>query len=225
MKFATSVSLFASFCFSSVALAIDHRVEALNEAAPRDELAAEIADQLAPTGFTVIRGTKTTLCDVWLCKQLPVQAGFQATGEVNYPFAPGELIGVVRFARKSADFRDQDIASGLYTLRYGLQPVDGAHVGTSLTRDFLMLVRAADDTTVAAPDFKALTRKSATAAESNHPAVLSLQRSDEPAKAEPAIRHDEDRDWWVVDVQAQGKSDDAEQPVSLALVIVGVAGE
>ena len=29
-------------------------------------------------------------------------------------------------------------------MRYALQPVDGAHVGTSLTRDFLLLVRADD---------------------------------------------------------------------------------
>ena len=42
----------------------------------------------------------------------------------------------------TADFRDQGIPAGTYILRYSQQPVDGAHVGTSTTRDFLALLPA-----------------------------------------------------------------------------------
>jgi len=201
--------------------AVDHRVETLAEPAPTDELSAEIAATLAPHGLRVLRGASATLCDIWLCKELPVKEGFEPTPALLYPFAPGQLMGVIRFARKASDFRDQDIASGVYTLRYGLQPVDGAHEGTSLTRDFLLLVRAEADRSPETPDFKALTTQSAEAIGASHPGILSLQRVTEDTPR-PSMRHDEERDWWIVGFEIktkEGKSLPAE------VVIAGVAAE
>ncbi len=80
--------------------AADYRVEPLDEPAPSDEISADVAATLAPTGARVIRGTKTTFCDIWLCKQWATQEDFKPTSALLYPFTPGQLMGVVRFARR-----------------------------------------------------------------------------------------------------------------------------
>lgn len=211
---------------ASSARAVDYRVEPLKEAAPADEISAEIAAALSPSGVRVIRGSETTLCDIWLSKELNGIPDFKPTSEVLYPLRPGQFVGVARFARKGSDFRDQDIESATYTLRYAQQPVDGAHVGTSLTRDFLLLSQAKKDTTLATLEYKPLTKQSAEAAGSSHPALLSMQRAMAAPDATPTIRHDEERDWWIVALQASVKPDDGEaKPTVIELVVVGVAAE
>lgn len=212
-------------CITVPALAVDYGVQPLNEPAPMDELAKDIADQLAPNGVRVTRGSSNaTYCDVWLCKTLETESGFKPTAEVAYPFAPGQLIGVARFARKGSDFRDQDINAGVYTLRYAQQPVDGAHVGTSPTRDFLLLVEASKDESAATLEYKQLTGKSAEAAGSSHPALLCLQKASPENKEFPAIRHNEEHDWWIVALQAQAKAEEG-TALPIELVIVGQAAE
>lgn len=203
----------------------EHRVEVLKEAPPADELSAEIAQQLDSTGLRVIRGTSRTVCDIWLCKQWTVSDGFEPTAEVLYPFQPGQLVGVIRYANKGSDFRDQDIAEGIYTLRYALQPVDGAHIGTSPTRDFLLLVAAENDEAAGSVEADQLIEKSAEAAESTHPAMLCLQRvSDKDAKA-PAIRHNEEHDWWVLRGEGTTAAGEKKSAMPFELVVVGVAAE
>ena len=122
-------------------LGAEYRVEELSEGPPDSGVAEAITQQLQGTGIRIIRDAKATYCDIWLAKTPAADGDFKPTAEVNYPFRSGQLIGLVRFARAGSDFRDQKLASGLYTLRYGLQPVDGNHVGTFPTRDFLVLLR------------------------------------------------------------------------------------
>ena len=165
------------------------------------------------------------MCEVWLCKEWKLAADQpKAAGTVIYPFQPGQVLGVVKYPRKAADFRDQPIDSGVYTLRYGQQPIDGAHVGTSPTRDFALLLKAADDTAVAPLDYKAMTQKSAQAAGSAHPLLLSMQRG--AGLGEPlSIAHKEEGDWWIVHVQGQTSLNGKTEKVALEIVVVGKAGE
>ena len=206
----------------AVAWAVEHRVEPLAAPPPADSVSPEIAALLAPSGVKVIRGAARTVCEIWLCKEWGAAEGKPPSG-VNYPFAPGQLMGVIRFPKKGSDFRDQDIAEGVYTLRYGQQPVDGAHVGTSATRDFLLLLNAEKDKSPAVIEYKPLTKQSAEAAGSNHPALLSLQKAE--GDAAPAIRHDEGRDWWIVHLQSKAKIGGAAKDVALDFVVVGHASE
>ncbi len=225
MKTRLALPLVAVLLMSSFTVASDHRVEPLNESAPAEEISKEVAGQLAPAGMRVIRGTETTLCDIWLCKEWPAKADFQASADVLYPFQPGQLVGVVRFARESADFRDQDIGSGVYTLRYAQQPVDGAHVGTSPTRDFLLLQSAAKDTSAAPMDYKKQVELSKEVGESTHPALLSMQRLQDDAATAPSMRHDEERDWWILRFQGKVKAGDQVRDLPIELVVAGVAAE
>ena len=225
----TAPSLLLSLAFalllSCFASAAEHRVEVLKQPAPADAISKEIAARLSPTGIRVVRGTNRTVCQIWLCKDWTVKPGFKPSGEVLYPFTPGQLIGVMQLTRKGSDFRDQDIAKGVYTLRYGQQPVDGNHEGTSPTRDFLTLVNAEKDTSAKPMEIKALLEASAEAAGSSHPALFGMQKVKITDKARPTIRHQERHDWWIVTLAGKAVASGKTSGLSIDLVVAGVAPE
>jgi hypothetical protein len=200
---------------TTTASAADYRMEKGPEAIPAG-LTKEVSSQIAPSSLTVIRGTSRKICHIWLCKEWELKA-FSPTGDVNYPFVPGQLMGVVQFERKHADFRDQDVEDGIYTLRYGQQPVDGAHVGTSPTRDFVLLVPAEADKSPKPMRYKDMVLASAEVSGSNHPALFSLQR----LKGEGPIRHEEEKDWRIARLKGTGRVGDEKKVVSLDLVVYG----
>ena len=218
------LSLVVATMLSTSLSAADYKVEVLQEAAPADELSEEVAAKLSESGLRVLRGETRTVCEIWPCKEWAVKADFKPTSELLYPFQPGQLIGVLRFTRRGSDFRDQTISRGVYTLRYGLQPVDGNHEGTSPTRDFLLLVNAENDTSVEPKAIEALLEASAEAAGSAHPAMLCLQQVTAEGDA-PAMRHDEERDWWILKFASQAKSTNESQALPVEMVVVGHAEE
>jgi hypothetical protein len=162
---------------------------------------------------------------VWLVKQLDAKPDFKPTLSVKYPLTSGQLVGVIDVVKKSefTDFRGQDVAAGVYTLRYGQQPVDGNHVGTSDLADFLLAIPAKLDTDPALLKMsEAMHKLSAKTAGSNHPAIFSLL----PPKADdksPSVVHDSGRHFWILNLSVDGKSGDAAVKVPLKLVIVGVS--
>jgi hypothetical protein len=197
------------------AAAADYRVEKGSQAIPEGVTPA-IAEQLAPASVTLIRGTSRTIFHLWLCKEWKL-AAFEAKGDVIYPFQPGQLMGLVQVVRKHSDFRDQDIADGVYTLRYGQQPVDGAHIGTSPTRDFLLLVPAKVDKSVKPFEYEDLILASAEVAGTNHPALFSLQR----VEGDGPIRYVDEKDWWIARLVGTGKVKGQTKSVALDLVVYG----
>jgi hypothetical protein len=206
---------------NSLGVAAEYQVEVLDEAAPADDLSDSIAQQLSAKGLRVQRGTRT-VCELWTSKQWDVAEGFEATTEVLYPFEPGQLIGVIRFKQRGHDFRDQRLSRGLYTLRYAQQPSDGNHEGTSPTRDLLLLVQADQDKSPEPMDVNPLLKASAEAAGSSHPAMLCLRKV-EGGEAPPSLRHDADRDWWILRLASNSEPNGGVLPVDL--VVVGHADE
>jgi hypothetical protein len=205
-------------------LAQEYKAEKLESPAPADAVSPEIAAQLQPAGFKVIKGESRTVCEIWLAKELPVAADAKTTTEVLYPLTPGQLVGVIRYPRKAADFRDQEVPSGIYTLRYSQQPVDGAHVGTSLTRDFFALLPAERDRDPAVLDYKALTTASKETSGTAHPAILSLQKAEDGGEA-LAVRENAEKEWTIVRFNAKIKQGGAAKELPMELVVVGVAAE
>jgi hypothetical protein len=131
---------------SAIGLAQEpYKLELFDAAPQAKELSTELVQRLSPKGYRIKNSSDRTTCEVWLCKQWEIDANFVATEQRLYPFQPGQLIGVIHVARKEAEFRNHTVASGWYTLRFELQPVDGNHEGTSITRDFLLLVAVEDD--------------------------------------------------------------------------------
>lgn len=202
--------------------AVDYSVEPLDQPAPTGELSAAVAAQLSPKGFTVKKG-KRTLCEIWPCKAWPVKADFKRSTTVIYPLEFGELIGAVRFSRKGGDFRGQEIPKGVYTLRYALQPQDGNHIGTSDTRDFLLLVQASGDQEPEPMSKEKMFSLSPEAAGGTHPTMLSLLF---PGEGEaPEMLHDESRELWSLRFSNPTSAGGKQGRLTLQLVLVGRAPE
>jgi hypothetical protein len=193
------------------------------EAPPTGTLAPEISALLDPKGIKVSKGS-TVVCELWLAKEWPVEANAATGGEVIYPLTVGEIIGAIRFAKKAGDFRGQDVPAGVYTLRYAQQPVDGAHVGTSPTRDFLAMSPAAKDRDPKPIDYKALINVSKETAGAAHPGILSLQRVAEGG-ASPSVREESDKEWVIVHAVGKMKQGGSVKDLPIDLVVVGKAAE
>ncbi|HUY88454.1 MAG TPA: hypothetical protein VMV10_06950 [Pirellulales bacterium] len=206
------------------AKAADYSVAPLAQPAPAGELDAAVAEQLSPTGFVVKKGTRT-LCEIWTAKTWTAAADFKPSNTVIYPLEMGELLGVVRYARKGGDFRGQEIPKGVYTLRYALQPQDGNHVGTSDTRDFVLLLPAADDASPETMDKAELFKLSPKTAGGTHPAMLCLLASAGESAEAPEMTHDESRELWSVRFSNPTVAGEKPGRLTIQLVVVGRAAE
>jgi hypothetical protein len=208
-----------SAVLSSVASAQSYKAESAAVPVP-SEIAAPIAARLSPSAIRVT-GPSGTLCEIWLRNPLPPAATPDTSlGILFGQIAEGSLVGAVRFDSKGADYREQTIQPGVYTMRYMLQPVDGNHQGVSPYRDFLLLSPAALDTSldnVPGPDLIKLSKK---ASGTGHASVWSLLPADGAPPTLPGIAHQDDGDLWVVFFQAP-----LPKPVTMGLVVVGHAPE
>jgi hypothetical protein len=150
--------------------------------------------------------------EVWPVKTLTAAKSSDAT--ISFGLAQGTLLGVLRFPAKGADRRGQVIPAGLYTMRYSLFPVDGAHSGVAPQRDFVLLTPIAADTNPAAkPSFEELVQWSVKASGTPHPAVLSIETPPSGASA-PGVVKEGEHD-WVLTVKAGD--------VILSVIVVGKA--
>ena len=186
-------------------------------------LSAKITAALDPKGIRVA-GPDGPVCDIWLLKNLPLQADFQPSLSVKYPFTQGQLIGAMRVPEDAefTDFREQEIGPGLYTLRYGQQPSDGNHIGTSDLADFLLALPAQSDADASGiDDADLLAETSAESAGSTHPAIFSLLPT-KPSKTKgPSLTHDEERDLWILRLDGNGTVDGKKILVPIRLVVIG----
>ncbi len=210
-----------------VASAQELKVEVLKEAAP-SAVAAPIRETLGEQGFRVIQGGKP-LVDIWLRQAVPASAKPSgAKGSLLYPvLTEGEVVGAARYHAEGQDYRDQVIAPGLYTMRYGLRLDDGNHANVSPYKDYFLLLPAAKDTTLPAVAAKALHKASAGASGTTHPAVLNLAIPPGPTASAtaPTLTHEEMDNIWglVVPLGLAVAGESAPQSVPLNLVIVGAS--
>jgi len=183
--------------------------------APPPELAPGVVQALEKTGFKISSNGKP-YCEIWLRNSLPPGArpGFSAQEPgVTLPNIPvGAFLGVIRFDGIGSDRRGQTIQAGVYTLRYGIMPMNDAHQGVAPQRDFLLLTPAAGDRNVdATPKFDELVAMSRTASRTAHPAVLSFWKADTDS---PGFSQQGDTDWVL-------QSEIGDVPV--AMIVVGTA--
>jgi len=223
MRYVTPTFALLWLLTAAAAQAQDKKVEAFTAAPPADALSAEIAQVLSHEGVKVTEGDKV-IAEFWFRKEIPAKADFTPTASVLYPFQQGELIGVVRFGTRREDFRNQQFRRGVYTVRYGQQPVDGNHVGTSDTLDFLLLLPAKKDTSVDKMDPIKMSTLSTEVSGTTHPAILSMLAASGDAKA-AAVAHDANRDLWSLKVSLPTKAGDATKAVPVEFVIEGHSPE
>ncbi|MBI1323563.1 hypothetical protein GC170_10305 [bacterium] len=194
----------------------------MSSPAPED-FAAEVRSQLANDGWILSENDKPVL-KIWLRKAIPGQSKPAGPkGNVLFPFlAEGELLGAVEVLAEIGDYRDQPIAPGFYTFRYGLQPVNGDHLGTSPFRDYGCLVPSKIDLKPGALTKKALEKQSAEAAGTSHPAIMMFLAVEGEAESGTVVRDDaNDRTSIVIplNIEAEGAS----APFRIQWIVAGRA--
>jgi hypothetical protein len=114
----------------------------------------------------------------------------------------GALIALVNFPNGGSDYREQSIPAGLYTVRYGLHPEDGNHMGVAASRDFAVLTPVAKDTDPAKNiPFKALVELTKTVGNA-HPTIVRLEMAE--SSETPHLWQD-DAEHWVLDLDVVGE--------------------
>jgi len=141
-------------------------VSPLTDKAP-PELASGITSRLVPAAKVTV-GAATL--DVWLVQKLERSA--DGPGWTNVE--SGTLVGAMRVSGDFKEIRGKAVKPGVYTLRYGLQPQNGDHLGISTFRDFVLLSPAALDKDPKALGFDGVVALSKEVIGTAHPASLSL---------------------------------------------------
>lgn len=201
---------------------------AIVKQSPPASIAAPIRDSLSNQGYRILDDQGQPVADIWVRKSIPVsEKPGEPKGAILFPFlTEGELVGALQFVTEGHDYRDQPIAKGVYTMRYGLQPVNGDHLGVSTFRDYSLLLPAAKDQSLALPPRKQLEERSAESAGTSHPAVfLMLGAPANASKSDPSVIHDAEKNTWSVvlplPLRIKGQNEDVPFPVRL--VVVGAA--
>ena len=134
---------------------------------PPSDLAAGVSSRLAPSAKVAV-GAATL--EIWLVQKL------EGTGEGPgwSTVESGALVGAVRVSGEFKEIRGKVVKAGVYTLRYGLQPQNGDHLGISTFREFLLISPAAIDTDPKVLGFDGVVALSKEVIGTAHPASLSL---------------------------------------------------
>ena len=150
------------------------------EPVPSD-LHASVAALLKPGGMRAVANGVTL--DFWWSGTISSGSGWSGVAE-------GTLVGAVRLSGAFPDIRGSLIKPGTYTLRYGLQPDNGDHLGVSPHRQFLLISPAADDRSPGPLGHEGTVEVSKGAVGGSHPAIWSI---DPPtAEAAPLTIHTTD---------------------------------
>lgn len=145
------------------------------------------------SGSRIIVGGATL--DVWWVQSL----GGDGPGWSNVE--NGTLVGAMRVSGPFKEIRGKVVAPGVYTLRYGLQPQNGDHLGISPFREFIVLSPAAADTDAKVLGFDGVVALSKQVIGTSHPAALSLDPpEDAPGGVLSTYKNDSGHDGIVFEV-------------------------
>ncbi len=188
------LAVFAAIVAVPLAVAADFTFEpgaALPEAVPEAARAL-----VAPEGVSVKAGDAAVV-SFWM-RVAPFDGEPAGGFGIRFDNIPeGAFLGILEFPDRGSDFREQAVPPGLYTIRFGLHPEDGNHMGVAPSRDFALLAPADKDLEVAKNyDFDAMVQLSADVG-NPHPTVARLEL---PEADEGPNLWENDYENWVLDM-------------------------
>jgi hypothetical protein len=207
-----------SFCiFISISAHAQGPVVTAHTDAVPAELADAVKSQLAAGGQRVDIGGK--ILDFWWVKALALRG---VSNEIGWSAVEeGALVGAVKLSAPYTEMRGRTMKPGVYTLRYGIQPADGNHLGASPNPEFLLLSPTAADTSSAALGHDGVIKISKLTIGLSHPAVWGL---DPPVASDAPLtlkKNDAGMTAVVFQVPVARDGKDAGQ-LKFGLVLVGV---
>ncbi len=161
---------------------------------PPKELDAAIAGTLQKKAIQLLDGDKPVY-EFWFSAEIPLQSKPAVPAKSLDAVKQATLLGVVALPMARRDYRDDELPAGIYTMRLGLQPEDGNHLGTAEFSTFAVLIPAKRDLKPdGITDFKALVKASSRETTTDHPRFLSLRPpasagGETPKLIEPAPEH------------------------------------
>ena len=177
---------------------------------------------LNPHGFRILNEQGKSWCEVWSRQEI-TSTQEPASPDAQYPsFYSGLLLGLMRFPADGSDYRGLPIKKGMYTMRYGVIPQDGNHVGASPIVDFVLLIPMNQDghppdAHLSSQDLVELSRK---ASGTNHPTVINLAFP--PDSLNKAILEEDDLHHWVLSLPVTVKSKPSSEMI-LSIIVYGQA--
>ena len=165
--------------------------------APLPEAVPEATRELIASEGVAVKHGDTVVMRFWM-RTAPFEGDPASGFGVRFDNVPeGALLGVLEFVEQGSDFREQSVPAGVYTLRFGLHPEDGNHMGVAASRDFGLLAPVAKDLEVSQNfDFDAIVKLSADVG-NPHPTVARLEL---PEGDQGPHLWENDYEHWVLDV-------------------------
>lgn len=161
---------------------------------PPKELDPSLQKLLQPKAIQLLEGDQPAF-EFWLVKELPLASKPASLAKALDAVKQATFLGAVSVPKARRDYRDDEIAAGVYTMRLALQPQDGNHLGSAEFPYFAALTPAKLDTKPdGVTDYKALVKVSSKETSTDHPVILSLrpanaEAGDSPQLVEPAPEH------------------------------------
>lgn len=189
---------------------------------PPKELSEPVRGLLAAKAMTVNDGSGKAICTVWPRKELESKAtADQVQAGLSYSnLDESTILGAVKFPEGGfSDYRKQRIKAGTYTLRLGIQPMDGDHMGTAPFNEFALVCPATKDQQPGHLESKELQELSSGSTTRKHPGIMLLFPNPKPGGV-PIVESKPQESWvlsFPIPVTAAGKK----SALGFSLVVVG----
>lgn len=191
------------------------------EADPPKQLSDAVRKLLTKSCVQLLDDKESVLIELWLVKEVPAKAtDAQIKNGLGYREVPSStVVGAVRVAKTTLDYKKQKVPAGVYTLRLGIQPEDGDHMGTAPYNEFCLLCPAAEDKKPDLLEVKELRELSAKTTD-NHPGVFVLFPGDKDAGDKPKLVS-KPGGHWVMFVNVPVKVGDKKAVLPFGLNLIG----
>jgi hypothetical protein len=154
---------------------------------PPASLSADLRALLVPKVVQLLDGDKPVF-EFWMVKELPVSAKPASLAKALDGLKSATLLGAVSVSGDRRDYRDDELHTGVYSMRFVLQPQDGNHLGTAEFNYFAALVPAKlDPKPDGIIDYKSLVKASSKETATDHPLILSLRPASSEAGESPKL--------------------------------------
>lgn len=165
--------------------------------APLPDSVPEATRELVAAEGVAVKSGDEVVMRFWM-RTAPFEGDPASGFGVRFDNVPeGAFLGVLEFVGQGSDFREQSVPAGVYTLRFGLHPEDGNHMGVAASRDFGLLAPVEKDLEIARNfDFDGIVELSADVG-NPHPTVARLEL---PEGDQGPHLWENDYEHWVLDV-------------------------